>query len=254
MSSDNALDGKVAIVTGAGSGIGRAVAVALAEHGARVVVADVDDATGEETAKMIDDPDVAVFVHTDVSNEEHANRTVKEAISRFGRLDVAVNNAAINIVGHLTADISKADWDRVIGVNLTGVFLGMKAQIPVMLEFGGGSIINTSSVEGILAQAGHASYVTAKHGVIGLTKAAALEYSAAGVRVNAILPGAVRTGLVEQAIREQPEYVDALVAQHPIGRFAEPSEIASTAVWLASSASSFVTGSAVVIDGGFSIH
>lgn len=247
------LDGKVAIVTGGGSGIGQATSVLLARRGASVVVADRDEEGGAATVAMIDEGR-AIFVPTDVSNESSCNEAVERAVSTFGRLDIAHNNAGINIAGINLADVDLESWNRVISVCLTGVFLGMKSQIPAMLESGGGSIINTSSGEGVTARPGHAAYVSAKHGVIGLTRAAAMEYSASGIRVNSVLPGAIETGLARQSRIERPGVMDRVISEHPIGRIGQPEEVAEAVAWLASDSSSFVTGSALVVDGGYTIH
>ena len=242
------LDGKIAIVTGAASGIGRASALLLAERGAKVVVADVDEAGGSETAKLIGD--AARFVPVDVADESSFHELVSTTLSVFGRLDIAHNNAGIIVGGKEVADTDMETWDRVISVNLTGMFIAVRAEVSAMLESGGGSIINMSSVAGVVAQPGQVAYITTKHGVIGLTKAAAVEYSGRGIRVNALLPGTVNTPLVEKFIADNPGFLETLTAV-PIPRPAEPAEIAEAVAWLASDASSFVTGASLSIDGGF---
>jgi len=243
------LEGKVAIVTGAAAGIGRASAILLAERGAKVVVADVSEEEGRQTARTIGDN--ARFVRADVSDEQSVRDLVAATLSHFGRLDIAHNNAGIAIGGTELADFGKAGWDRVIGVNLTGVYLAMREEIPAMLESGGGSIVNMSSVAGVVGQVGQAGYIASKHGVIGLTKAAAVEYSARGIRVNALLPGTINTPMVQKIINENPGWVEALTAAQPIQRLGEPEEIAEAVAWLASDAASFVTGASLAIDGGF---
>lgn len=242
------LDGKIAIVTGAASGIGRASALLLAERGAKVVVADVDEAGGSETAKLIGD--AARFVPVDVADESSFHELVSTTLSAFGRLDIAHNNAGIIVGGKEIADTDKETWDRVISINLTGMFIALRAEISAMLESGGGSIINMSSVAGVVAQPGQVAYITTKHGVIGLTKAAAVEYSGRGIRVNALLPGTVNTPLVEKFIADNPGFLETLTAV-PIPRPGEPAEIAEAVAWLASDASSFITGASISIDGGF---
>lgn len=172
----------------------------------------------------------------------------------YGRLDVAFNNAGIEATGGQLADVDPDIWDRTLKVDLTGVFYSMKAEIPAMLKNGGGSIINTSSAAGILAVANMASYVAAKHGVVGLTKAAALEYSNRGIRINAVLPGLIETPMVKETAANDPKLVETLIAMHPIGRFGQPSEIGSAVLFLASDKASYITGHSMMVDGGLSIH
>ncbi|MGH3644968.1 MAG: SDR family NAD(P)-dependent oxidoreductase [Mycobacterium sp.] len=243
------LTGKVAIVTGAASGIGRASALLLAKRGASVVIGDLDEAGGKETASLIGDS--ALFVSTDVSDEDSFQDLVRSTLAEFGRLDIAHNNAAIYLTGENIADTDKKTWDRVIAINLTGTFLGLRAEIPAMLKTGGGSIVNMSSVAGLVAQPGQPGYVPSKHGVIGLTKAAAIEYSGQGIRVNAVLPGPTRTPMTQQLIDGDPEFLGQLTAAIPIQRLGEPDDIAEAVAWLASDAASFVTGVALPVDGGF---
>ncbi|MGH3644962.1 MAG: SDR family NAD(P)-dependent oxidoreductase [Mycobacterium sp.] len=243
------LEGKVAIVTGAGSGIGRASATLLAERGARVVVADLDQAGGKETVGAIGGS--AIFVPVDVADEDSVNELIRQTLSTYGRLDIAHNNAGINLGGNEVADSTKTDWDRVIAVNLTGTFLAVRAEIPAMLATGGGSIINMSSVAGATAQIGQVAYITSKHGVIGITKAAAVEYSGRGIRVNALMPGTTNTTMVQDIIRANPGWVEELTERQPIQRLSEPAEVAEAVAWLASDAASFITGATVAVDGGF---
>jgi NAD(P)-dependent dehydrogenase (short-subunit alcohol dehydrogenase family) len=245
------LENKVAIVTGAASGIGRATAVALAREGAQVVVSDVDEAGGQETVRLIEQQGgEAIFVKTDVSDPDAVKALVDEAVDTYGKLDVMVNNAGIGGEAALLADYSLENWDRVIGINLSGVFYGMKYAIPAMLESGGGSIVNVASILGQVGFATAPAYVAAKHGILGLTKNAALEYSAQGVRVNAVGPGFIRTPMIEQ-LEEDEETNQMLVSMHPIGRLGEPEEVAELIVWLASDKASFVTGSYYPVDGGY---
>jgi NAD(P)-dependent dehydrogenase (short-subunit alcohol dehydrogenase family) len=243
------LEGKVALVTGAAGGIGRASALLLAARGAKVVVADRDESGGAETAKLIGP--AAIFVATDVSDELSVQRLVDATLSEFGRLDIAHNNAGIARGGTNLDSVDTQDWNQIISVNLTAMFFAMRAEIPAMLATGGGSIINMSSVAGVVAQVGQAAYITSKHGVIGLTKAAAVEYSEHGIRVNALLPGTVNTPMVQKIIAANPGWVEALTKAQPIQRLAETDEIAEAVAWLASDAASFVTGASLAVDGGF---
>jgi NAD(P)-dependent dehydrogenase (short-subunit alcohol dehydrogenase family) len=242
-------ENKVAIVTGAGSGIGEAIARQLAEQGAMVVAADLNEKGASQVAAAIErDGRTAVGIRQDVGDPVSVKKSVEFALEKFGRLDVAVNNAGIT--GDLAplADYSLEGWDRVIAVNLSGVFYGMKYQIPAMLRSGGGSIVNIASILGSVAARDSAGYNAAKHGVVGLTKTAALEYSKDGVRVNAIGPGYIDTPLL-QALEK--EVYDGLVGLHPIGRLGKPEEVAQLAVFLASDRASFVTGSYHLVDGGY---
>jgi len=249
------LEGKVGLVTGAGSGIGRATAMAFAREGAKVVVADIVVEGGEETVRMIKKAGgEAFFVKSDASQEADALTLVEKTVKKYGRLDCAVNNAGIRGDISPTAQCTKQNWDSVIGLNLTGVFLGTKYQILQMLKQGGGSIVNTSSIVGVVASEHVPAYVASKHGVVGLTKATALAYVKNNIRVNAICPGNTRTPIFEPTIRDTPEIFQAMMAATPIGRLAEPEEIANAIVWLSSDAASYCTGHAMVVDGGYSIQ
>jgi NAD(P)-dependent dehydrogenase (short-subunit alcohol dehydrogenase family) len=248
-------DGKVAIVTGAASGIGRASARRFAREGASVVVSDIDDAWGQETARLIDgEGGRARFVHADVSDPRQVELMVNEAVSAYGRLDFAHNNAGISQPQHPVADLPVEVWDHGIGVMLTGVFLCMKYEIPRILEQGGGAIVNTSSGAGLIGFPGTAPYVASKHGVLGLTKTAALEYAKSGIRINAICPGTARTRMVDEWIGGDPALEEQVAALHPIGRIAEPEEIAAAAIWLCSDDASFMCGHAMSVDGGYVIQ
>lgn len=247
----NGIENTVAIVTGASSGIGRSAALRFAEEGASVVAADVDDEGGMETVSEIEETSgEATFVRTDVSDWSDNEEMVETAVDTYGGLDFAFNNAGIEGENHAASEQPMDNWERVIDVNLKGVFLSMKAEIPVMLEHGGGSIVNTSSIAGVLGFPEISPYVASKHGVIGLTKTAALEYSGEGVRVNAICPGVIDTPMVERSSGEM-DAVDQAIAATPIGRLGAPEEIGDAAVWLCSEDASFVTGEAMVIDGGY---
>ncbi len=244
----NELQGKVALVTGGASGIGRATVERFIEEGANVVIADVQDGPGNELAAA--NPGRAVYVHADVSQEADIAAMVRAAVESFGRLDVLFNNAGIDGDQAPTADATLANWNRVIAINLTGVFLGMKYGIPAMLKGGGGSIINTASVAGLVGFAGIPAYCAAKGGVVQLTRAAALEYATQGIRVNAICPGVIATPMVEHFVGTNEAARANMVAMEPVGRLGKPGEVADLAVYLASDRSAFVTGTAIPIDGG----
>ncbi|MFO8101377.1 MAG: glucose 1-dehydrogenase [Dehalococcoidia bacterium] len=249
------VEGKTALVTGAGSGIGRAIALGLAEEGARVAVADILEEAGQKVVQEIKDSGgEAIFLCADVSQESDARMLVSKTVETWGRLDCAINNAGIDGDTARTADCTRANWDRVIGINLTGVFLGMKYQIPQMLSQGGGAIVNTASTMGVVAHQNVPAYVASKHGVVGLTKSTALGYVKENIRVNAVCPGNTRTAILDHVMRERPEIFEALMAATPIGRLAEPEEIANAVVWLCSEKAYFVTGHAMVVDGCYSIQ
>ncbi|QSG04979.1 glucose 1-dehydrogenase [Halapricum desulfuricans] len=240
----------VAIVTGASTGIGRAAALRFAEEGAAVVAADVNVEDGEALVEEIEAAGgEAIFVETDVSDSGDVEAMVDAAVDTYGGLDYAFNNAGIEGANEPTADQPMDNWERVIDINLKGVFQSMRAELPVLLEDGGGAIVNTSSIAGKVGFPEISPYVATKHGVIGLTKTAALEYSEAGVRVNAICPGVIDTPMVDRASGDN-ESVDQAIAATPIGRLGEPEEIGDAAVWLCSDEASFVTGEALVADGG----
>jgi NAD(P)-dependent dehydrogenase (short-subunit alcohol dehydrogenase family) len=252
MSNTNgSLDGKVAFVTGAASGIGRATALAFAREGANVVVADIDHHGNQDTARMIEDLGGQVLaVSCDVTRSEDVQAALTKTVERFGRMDYAFNNAGAEQQPKPAADITEEEWDRIITINLKGVFLCLKYQIPLLLEHGGGAIVNTSSGAGIKVFGRGAAYAAAKHGVVGLTKDAALDYAASNIRINAICPGIIDTEMMDRFTGGTPEERDRVIAQEPIGRMGRPEEIAATVVWLCSNAASFVTGHALVADGG----
>jgi len=246
------LEGKVAIVTGAASGIGRASALLFGEERAKVIVADWDEAKGEQVAREVKGKGgEAKFVKVDVSRAEDVQVMVNAAVESYGRLDVLFNNAGVEGEQAPTADCTLENFDRVIAINLRGVFLGMKYGIAAMLKTGGGSIINNASVAGLVGFTGIPAYSASKGGVIQLTKTAALEYAKEHVRVNAICPGVIWTPMVERFTSAGEEVRRALEAMEPVGRFGTAEEVARLAVFLASEDSSFCTGAPFVVDGGF---
>jgi NAD(P)-dependent dehydrogenase (short-subunit alcohol dehydrogenase family) len=265
--------GKVALVTGAGNGIGRASALVFAREGAKVVVADIIAEAGQECVKLIQKGGgEAIFVAADVSRADQVSKLVEQTLSTYGRLDVAHNNAGVEGPIARVADCSEADWDKTIETNLKGVWLCMKYEIPAMLKLGGGAIVNTASVAGLAGLSHLSSYTASKHGVIGLTKAAALEYRRFGIRVNAVCPGLIHTAMLERAADTKLQ-TDLPSRWRPIGavlramqrlgiravapsqkaarRLGQPGEVAEAVVWLCSDAASFTTGHAMVIDGGY---
>ncbi len=243
--------GKVAIVTGGGSGIGRASALAFAREGAKVVVADVVVEGGEETVRLIQhNGGAAIFVKTNVSKAAEVEALVARAVLTYGRLDCAHNNAGIEGPGATTVDYAEESWERVLAINLTGVWLCMKYEIPHMLKQGSGAIVNTASTAGLVGYPRGSAYVASKHGVVGLTKTAALEYAKSGIRVNAVCPGAIDTPMMGRITDHRPQRAARMAAAEPVGRMGQPAEIAEAVVWLCSEAASFVTGHAMAVDGG----
>jgi len=244
------LQDKVALITGSGSGIGRATALVFAEEGATLVLADVDARGGEETAELVGD---AVTVRCDVSDPAQVEALVTTCVERQGRLDCAFNNAGIAGDSARLADYGDEAWHRVIAVNLTGVFLCMRRELRQMLAQGGGAIVNTASLVGVIGYPNLAAYNAAKHGVVGLTRTAAIEYAAHGIRVNAVCPAWIETPMVMDrgpAPASQPEVYEALASVMPMKRLGKPEEVARAVAWLCSDASSFVTGHPLLIDGG----
>jgi NAD(P)-dependent dehydrogenase (short-subunit alcohol dehydrogenase family) len=243
--------GKVALVTGGSSGIGRASSLAFARGGAQVIVSDVVAEAGQETVELIRAAGgTASFVAANVSKASEVEALIAQCVATYGRLDCAHNNAGIEGPGASTVEYDEDSWDRVIAINLTGVWLCMKYQIPEMLKHGSGAIVNTSSAAGLLGFRGGSAYVASKHGVLGLTKTAALEYAKAGIRVNAVCPGAIDTPMMGRITGHKPHRAERMASSEPVGRMGSPEEIAEAVIWLCSDAASFVTGHAMSVDGG----
>lgn len=241
-------EGKVALVTGASGGIGRASALAFARNGAKVVVSDVQDDKGEETVTLIEAAGgSAIYKNCNVADADSVKALVSAAVNGFGRLDFAHNNAGIN--DPMSNQWDDAIWARDLAVNLTGIMQCMREEIPALLNSGGGSIVNTASVNGLVGNPSQPAYVASKHGVVGLTRTAALRYAKDGIRVNAVCPGVVETPMVE-AVAKVPQYREAMEKMTPMGRMAQPEEIAEAVMWLCSDGASFVTGHPLVVDGG----
>jgi NAD(P)-dependent dehydrogenase (short-subunit alcohol dehydrogenase family) len=245
-------NGKTALVTGAGSGIGRATALAFAKYGARVVVADLNQAGGRETVEMIHERfhGEAAFIGVDISDPGQVQAMLAETVQTFGSLHYACNNAGVAGEQGTTADYSLDDWRRVIDTNLTGTWLCMKYELPEILKAGGGAIVNVSSILGQSGFANAPAYTASKHGILGLTKTAALEYATQNVRINAVCPAVIETPMIGP-IREDAEMLAAMKAMHPINRLGQPEEVAEAIVWLCADESSFVVGEALLVDGGY---
>lgn len=251
----NSLDGKVALVTGAASGIGHTVALRFAREGARVAVSDLNEEGGRYTVDVISaHGGEAIFVPVDVARSADVKAMVTTTVETYGQLDCAVNNAGIGAGPRVALhEFPEERWQEVIGINLTGVWFCMKYEIDQMLKQGGGAIVNMASIMGLVGAwlPGAIAYTASKHGVVGLTKNAALEYASKGIRVNAVCPGYIGTPMVEEIFETVPGIGNAIVARHPVGRLGRPEEIADAVTWLCSKASSFVTGHAMPVDGGY---
>ncbi|MEU6709620.1 glucose 1-dehydrogenase [Streptomyces wuyuanensis] len=250
---DKILKDKVAIITGAARGIGRSSAVHFARHGARLLLADLDSEPGEEVAELVRrEGGEAAFVRTDVSDAQDVEALVATALQLYGRLDCAFNNAGIDGEASPLSESSEENWDLVTAVDLKGVWLCLKYELRAMVQQGGGSIVNAASAAGTVGlDYGLSAYVAAKHGVIGLTRAAALEYATQGIRVNAVCPGTVRTTMLDDAIRDGIVTEEGAASLQPMRRLGKPKEIARAAAWLCSDQASFITGHAMAVDGGF---
>ncbi|MEN6370401.1 MAG: SDR family oxidoreductase [Armatimonadota bacterium] len=245
------MDGKVAIVTGGAAGIGKATATAFSREGAQVMICDVNEEIGVAVAREITDAgSQCYFVKADVSKAADVMDLVNHTVETFGRLDYACNNAGIEGKTALTAECSEENWDRIIGINLKGVWLCMKYEIPQILKQGG-AIVNVSSIAAIVGFRGLPAYCASKGGVSQLTRTAAIEYAQQGIRINAICPGAIRTSMLSRLEATNPEMIAGIIAAHPIGRLGTPEEVANLIVWLCSDESSFITGCEIPVDGGY---
>jgi NAD(P)-dependent dehydrogenase (short-subunit alcohol dehydrogenase family) len=254
MSMNLSFENKVALVTGAASGMGLATVKAFAEAGAAVVVADQNEASARSAAEeLVRNGRRAVAIRCDVTDERQVEQMVTQAVSTFGRLDAAFNNAGIMPPDVETADVSAHDYDRVMSINLRGVWCCMKYELLQMRKQGSGAIVNNSSIGGLIGIPGRTAYHASKHGVLGLTKSAALEYAARGIRINAVCPGTINTPMVAEMMARYPEAMKEAVKQAAIGRMGEPEEIAAAVLWLCSPAASFVIGHALVVDGGYTV-
>jgi len=245
-------DGKVALVTGGSFGIGRATAVAFAKRGAKVVVADWMEDKENETIRLVKNAGSdAMFVHCDVSSSTEVKNMIEKTIAHFGRLDYAFNNAGIEGATANTHECTEENWDKTIGINLKGIWLCMKNEIPYMLKEGKGAIVNCASVAGLIGFPGLPAYVVSKHGVVGLTKTAALEYARQGIRINAVCPGVIKTPMIDRVTGKDKEIEKQYISMEPVGRMGNPEEVGEAVIWLCSDSASFVTGHALPVDGGW---
>jgi len=248
---DRYYNGKVALVTGAASGMGLATAKAFAEAGAAVALADISaDEVRAATQHLVNLGHNALAISCDVTDEAQVESMANHTVSTFGRLDFAFNNAGVEQPIMATADLSDEQWRRIIDINLRGVFLCMKYQIPMLRKQGGGVIVNTSSGAGVKGFRGQSAYTAAKHGVIGLTRSAALDYAGENIRVNAVCPGIIETPMMDRFTESTARGREAVIAQEPVGRMGKPEEIAATVLWLCSDMAAFVVGASIVVDGG----
>jgi len=242
---------KVAIITGASSGIGRATAIALAKDGVRVVIAARRANESKETLQLVKEAGGdGIFIKTDVAREDEVKKLVEITVEKYGKLDYAFNNAGIEEMHTSFVDQTSAVFDNIMNINVKGIWLSMKYEIPQMLKNGGGSIVNTSSVAGVIGFAQMPIYSASKHAVLGLTKSSALEYAKSGIRINAVAPGGVETDMYERTVGDNKQVFQTIIAMHPIGRVGKPEEIANAVVWLLSDKASFVTGHTLLVDGG----
>jgi len=245
-------ENKVALVTGASSGIGQAAALAFARRGAKVAVADIREPMENDTVSQINAlGGEAMFIHCDVSKHSEVTDMIDKVLSKWRRLDFAFNNAGIEGVNAMTPDCTKENWERVLAVNLTGVWLCMKHELPHMVRQGAGAIVNCSSVAGLAGFSSMPAYVASKHGVVGLTRTAALEYAHAGIRINAVCPGVIKTAMVDRVTGQDPAAEKQFIQMEPIGRMGRPEEVAEAVIWLCSDGASFITGDALPVDGGW---
>ncbi len=248
----SSFEGKVALVTGGTSGIGRVTAVAFAREGAKVVVTGRREREGQETVDLIKKAGTeAIFVRTDVAKEPDVKAMVEKAVATYGRLDYAFNNAGIEQLPTPLVEQTEEAFDQIININVKGLWLSMKYEIPQILKNGGGAIVNTASVAGLIGVPGIPIYIASKHAVLGLTKSVALEYAKSGIRINAVSPAAIETDMVDRFVGKEGEGRQQLAAMHPIGRMGRPDEIADAVIYLCSDKASFITGQSLTVDGGF---
>ena len=250
--SNHSFHNQIVLVTGAASGIGQATAFDFAEKGAKVVISDTDSKKGEESAALIQKKGgEALFIKCDISQESDVQKLIQEITKKYGRLDIAFNNAGIEGAQASTHECTNENWDKVISINLKGTWLCMKYEIAQMLKQGRGAIVNCSSIAGLVGFQGSPAYVASKHGIIGLTQTAALEYAQKNIRINSVCPGVIHTSMIDRYTHGDKKLENELCANEPMGRMGLPQEIASAVLWLSSSGASFVTGHSLTVDGGW---
>lgn len=243
---------KVVLITGSAAGIGKSTAKLFAGQGSKVIVSDIQEEEGSKTVSEIEDlGGQAIFIKCDVADKQEVKELVEKSIEKYGRLDFGVNNAGIEGENEKTANCTEGNWDRIMDINLKGAWLCMKFEIEQMLKQGSGAIVNVSSVAGLVGFAGTPAYTASKHGMLGLTKTAALDYATSGIRVNAVCPAVIRTPMIDRVTKEDNEALKSFESMHPVGRLGEPKEVAEAIYWLCSDKASFITGAAFPIDGGF---